>query len=105
MLRFFPCEKERQAAYDFLEQDAIPASAIGTSLGIGHGTPGFELPLCLIPLDGCTLSFRDLCEQRAWARWDVGPRCAWFAREWMAVALNEQGTVLGLAGLVSCGGI
>ena len=64
----FRCGAERQAAYDFLENEAIPATSVIRAVSVGTARQCSRLEEILVPFDGSSLSLTDRCDEK-----DFGP--------------------------------
>ena len=87
---------EREGAYDFLENDAIPASAIAEMLFAASVEQTKDDPLAYVVIDGSALTFTDTNESK-----DIGPigssnRAARGLQVMSALGLSMTGVPLGL---------
>lgn len=93
----FPNMTERDAAYDFLENDRISPRAVGRASGVAAARRALGDPFVYIPVDQSTLSLRDNAGRRqlgpvgARARGARGLECM------SAIALSPRGVPLGIA--------
>jgi hypothetical protein len=97
----FHCPRELQAAYDFVENSAVSAQAIVHAAACATARRAAPLPLVLLAGDGVQLSYRDLHHRRDLGSVGHYRGGARGLHAMDAVAMDEHGAVLGLAGLVT----
>ena len=92
----FPGAAAREAAYRFLENDAIEPQAIATAVAAAAATRCFGQPFVFVPIDGSSLNLRDDARRRGLGI--VGPYSigARGLEVMSAIAVRRDGTPLGL---------
>lgn len=99
----FPAGAERQAAYDFVEADAVDAAAIVDAMGAAAASRADGLPYAVVAIDGTGLSLLDKVQDASNEK-GFGPVGAVSTgvrglKVMTALAISPSGVPLGIAGM------
>ena len=92
----FRCGAERQAAYDFLENEAIPATSVIRAVSVGTARQCSRLEEILVPFDGSSLSLTDRCDEKDFGSVGARSKGSRGLKVISALALLPTGAPLGV---------
>lgn len=91
-----PAGAERQAAYDFLEHETIPAEAVTRAMSRGAARQCAKFEEVLVPLDGSSLSLTDNTGKKGFGAVGANARCGIGLKVITALALKPNGEPIGV---------
>src|ERR1700677_4191615 len=95
----FPEHREREGAYDFLENDQIDAEEMKAGLMAATVRCCRELPFVFVPVDGTSVTVTDRTGERDFGRVGSDANGARGLKVIDALAVDPQGVPVGLLGL------
>jgi hypothetical protein len=95
----FGSDREREGAYDFLENELVGAEEIIKGLGAVAAKRCSELPFVFVPVDGSSVTVADWTQERDFGRIGSDHNGARGLKVIDALAIDPQGTPVGLLAL------
>jgi len=90
---------ERQGAYDFLESQHVPATAVVAAVTGAGARRAAEFPFVFVPLDGTSINVTDLANAKGFGSVGSRERGARGLKAISALAVSPAGVPLGVAAL------